>query len=145
MVGLPKTDVWILDNFFNSEDDLSREEQIAFRVFVHRKINAEKSKERIYWQSGISSIIGRYPLQSAFEEDKLFIKNNHSDLRKFKKEQDEAKNVLKFYKQKYDRNIFFHVKDTDPFVNAVFLKYGWAITVHKAIGSNYNEVIIRAP
>jgi hypothetical protein len=39
--------------------------------------------------------------------------------------------------------LFFQIKDSDPFVNAVFVKYGWAITVHKAIGSNYNEIIIK--
>ena len=44
------------------------------------------------------------------------------------------------YKQ---MKLFFHIKDSDPFVNAVYVKYGWAITVHKAIGSNYNEVIIK--
>ena len=64
-------------------------------------------------------------------------------MRRFKKEQNDARNVLKLYKDKYDRNIFLHLKDTDPFVNAVFVKYGWAITVHKAIGSNYNEIIIK--
>jgi hypothetical protein len=143
MVGLPETDVWILDNFFNSEDDLSREEQIAFRVFVNRKINAEKSKKKFIDSQEYRQLLEDTRYKVLSEEDKLFIKNNHSDLRKFKKEQDQAKNVLKFYKQKYDRNIFFHVKDTDPFVNAVFVKYGWAITVHKAIGSNYNEVIIK--
>lgn len=143
VVGLPETDVWILDNFFNSEDDLSREEQIAFRVFVNRKINAEKSKKKFIDSQEYRQLLEDTRYKVLSEEDKLFIKNNHSDLRKFKKEQDEAKNVLKFYKQKYDRNIFFHVKDTDPFVNAVFVKYGWAITVHKAIGSNYNEVIIK--
>lgn len=143
VVGLPETDVWILDNFFNSEDDLSREEQIAFRVFVNRKINAEKSKKKFIDSQEYRQLLEDTRYKVLSEEDKLFIKNNHSDLRKFKKEQAEAKNVLKFYKQKYDRNIFFHVKDTDPFVNAVFVKYGWAITVHKAIGSNYNEVIIK--
>jgi len=143
-VGLPETYVWILDNFFNSEDDLSREEQIAFRIFVNRKINAEKSKRKFIDDSQeYLQLLGddRYKVLS--KEDKGFIKENYSDLRKFTKKQDEARNVLKLYRQKYDRTIFFHVKDTDPFVNAVFVKYGWAITVHKAIGYNYDEIIIK--
>jgi len=35
-----------LDNYFNCEDDLTKEEQIAFRVFVNSKINDEKRKQK---------------------------------------------------------------------------------------------------
>ncbi len=143
MAGLPETDIWILDTYFNSEDELTREEQIAFRVYVNKKINAEKSKKKFTDSQEFRQLLEDARYKGLSEEIKQCIKDNYNDLRKFKKEQDEAKNVLKFYKQKYDRNIFFHIKDTDPFVNAVFVKYGWAITVHKAIGSNYNEIIIK--
>jgi hypothetical protein len=40
----PITDLWILDNYFQYEDDLSRDEKIAFRVFINKKINIEKNK-----------------------------------------------------------------------------------------------------
>jgi len=143
MASFPETDIWILDNFFNSEDDLSREEQIAFRVFVNKKIYTEKSKTKFTESQEYRLLIQDTRYMALSEENKRFIGENYNDLRKFKKGQEEAKNILKFYKQKYDRNIFFQIKETDPFVNAVFVKYGWAITVHKAIGSNYNEVIIK--
>jgi len=141
--GSPETDVWIIENYFNSEDELTREEQIAFRVFVNKKIYAEKSKKKFIDSQEYLQLLEDARYKGLSEENKQFVKDNNNDLRKFKKEQDEAKNVLKFYKQKYDRNIFFHIKETDQFVNAVFVKYGWAITVHKAIGSNYNEIIIK--
>lgn len=143
LAGSPETDVWIIENYFNSEDELTREEQIAFRVFVNKKIYAEKSKKKFIDSQEYLQLLEDARYKGLSEENKQFVKDNHNDLRKFKKEQDEAKNVLKFYKQKYDRNIFFHIKETDQFVNAVFVKYGWAITVHKAIGSNYNEIIIK--
>ena len=143
LAGMPETDVWILDNYFNSEDDLTREEQIAFRVFVNKKIYVEKSKNKFIDSKEYQQLIEDTRYKALPTDDKQFIKDNFNDLRKFKKEQDDAKNILKFYKQKYDKNIFFHIKDTDPFVNAVFVKYGWAITVHKAIGSTYSEVIIK--
>ena len=141
--GLPETDIWILDNYFNSEDDLTKEEQIAFRVFVNNKINEEKSKRKFTKSQEYLQLLKDTRYKALSEEDKLFIKNNYFDLRRFKKEQDNAKIVLKFYKYKYDKNIFFYIKDTNPLVNAVFVKYGWAITVHKSIGSNYNEIIIK--
>lgn len=143
LVGLPETDIWILGNYFNSEDDLTKEEQIAFRVFVNNKINVEKSKRKFTESQAYCKLLEDIRYKALSDEDKLFIKDNYHDLRKFKKEQGNAKNVLKFYKYQYDKNIFLHIKDTDPFVNAVFVKYGWAITVHKAIGSNYNEIIIK--
>ena len=143
LAGSPETDVWIIENYFNSEDELTREEQIAFRVFVNKKIYAEKSKKKFIDSQEYLQLLEDARYKGLSEENKQFVKDNHNDLRKFKKEQDEAKNVLKFYKQKYDRNIFLHIKETDQFVNAVFVKYGWAITVHKAIGSNYNEIIIK--
>ena len=143
LAGSPETDVWIIENYFNSEDELTREEQIAFRVFVNKKIYAEKSKKIFMDSQEYLQLLEDVRYKGLSEENKQFVKDNHNDLKKFKKEQDEAKNVLKFYKQKYDRNIFFHIKETDQFVNAVFVKYGWAITVHKAIGSNYNEIIIK--
>ncbi|MCG2792612.1 MAG: hypothetical protein L6262_03565 [Weeksellaceae bacterium] len=143
LLGSPETDIWILDNYFNNEDVLTREEQIAFRVFVNKKIIAEKSKHIFTDSQEYLQLLEDARYKGLSEENKQFLKDNYNDLRKFKKEQEEAKNILKFYKQKYDRNIFFHIKDTDPFVNAVFVKYGWAITFHKAIGSNYNEIIIK--
>ncbi|MFN5310080.1 MAG: hypothetical protein ACK5C0_11560 [Candidatus Kapaibacterium sp.] len=143
LVGSPETDIWILDNYFNSEDDLTKEEQIAFRVFVNNKINEEKSKRKFTECQEFRQLLEDSRYKALSEEDKLFVKENYNDLRKFKKEQNYAKNVLKLYKQKYDKNIFLHLKHTDPFVNAAFVKYGWAITVHKAIGSNYNEIIIK--
>lgn len=79
------------------------------------------------------------------EAIKTLVKNYN--LPKEKKEKVEtsrnARNLLSTYYKKYSKNLFFQVKDSDPFVNAVFVKYGWAITVHKAIGSNYNEIIIK--
>lgn len=143
LLGSPETDIWILDNYFNSIDDLTKEEQIAFRVFINGKINTEKSKRKFTESLEYRQLLEDTRYNALSEEDKLFIKDNYFDLRKFKKEQDNAKFVLKLYKHKYEKNIFFHIKDTDPFVNAVFVKYGWAITVHKAIGSNYNEIILK--
>jgi hypothetical protein len=143
LVGSPETDIWILDNYFNSVDDLTREEQIAFRVFVSKKIDDEKSKNQFLYSPEYQQLLVDERYRRLSENDKQFIENNYDDLRKFKKEQEEAKNILKTYKQKYDKRIFLHLKDSDPFINAAFVKYGWAITVHKATASTYNEIIIK--
>jgi len=149
LIGSPDTDIWILDNYFNSEDELTKEEQIAFRIFVNAKINDEKRKQKFEDSQDFKQLLQDkqyYDLSNEEKEAiKILVKNYN--LPKEKKEKIEtsrnARNLLSSYYKKYSKKIFFQIKDSDPFVNAVFVKYGWAITVHKAIGSNYNEVIIK--
>ena len=149
LAGVPETDVWILDNYFNSEDDLTREEQIAFRVFVNNKINAEKRKQKFKDSQEHKQLFQDNQCNNLSDKEKEAIKTliKNYNLPKEEKEKVEtsktARKLLSDYYKKYSKKLFFHLKDTDPFVNAVFVKYGWAITVHKAIGSNYNEIIIK--
>lgn len=147
--GLPETEVWILDNYFNSEDELTKEEQIAFRVFVNSKINDEKRKQKFEDSLAYKLLLqdNQYNYLSNEEKNAIETLVKNYNLPKEKKEKVEtsrnARNLLSNYHKKYSRTLFFQVKESDPFVNAVFVKYGWAITVHKAIGSTYNEVIIK--
>ena len=40
----PVTDIWILNNYFESEENLSKEEKIAFRIFINNRLNKLKRK-----------------------------------------------------------------------------------------------------
>ena len=147
--GLPETEVWILDNYFNSEEDWTKEEQIAFRVFVNEKINEEKRKQKFEDSQEHKQLLQDKQFNDFSNEEKEAINTlvKNYNLPKDKKEKVEtsrkARNLLSTYYKKYSRILFFQIKESDPFVNAVFVKYGWAITVHKAIGSTYNEIIIK--
>ena len=149
VVGLPETDIWISDIYFNSEEDLTKEEQIAFRVFVNSKINDEKRKQKFEDSQEHKQLLqdNQYNVLSSEEKEAIKILAKNYNLPKEKKEKVEtsrnSRNILANYYKKYSKKLFFQIKDSDPFVNAVFVKYGWAITVHKAIGSNYNEIIIK--
>ena len=149
LIGSPDTDIWILDNYFNSEDELTKEEQIAFRIFVNAKINDEKRKQKFEDSQDFKQLLQDKQYNDLSNEEKEAIKIlvKNYNLPKEKKEKTEtsrnARNLLSSYYKKYSKKMFFQIKDSDPFVNAVFVKYGWAITVHKAIGSHYNEVIIK--
>lgn len=147
--GLPETEVWILNNYFDCEDDWTKEEQIAFRIFVNGKINEEKKKQKFEDSQEHKLLLQDKQYTDLSNEEKEAITKlvKNYNLPKDKKEKVEtsrnARNLLSTYYKKYSRSLFFQVKETDPFVNAVFVKYGWAITVHKAIGSTYNEIIIK--
>ena len=149
LLGSPETDIWILDNYFSSEDDLTKEEQIAFRVFINSKLNGEKRRQ-IFEESQEYKLLlqdSQYNVLSKEEKEAIGKLVKNFNLPKEKKEKVEtsqkSRSLLSKYYKIYSKKLFFQIKDSDPFVNAVFVKYGWAITVHKAIGSNYNEVIIK--
>ena len=147
--GLPVTEVWILNNYFDCKDDWTKEEQIAFRVFVNGKINEEKRKQKFEDSQEHKQLLQDKQYQDFSSEEKeainTLIKNYNTPKDKKTKVETSrnVRNLLSIYYKKYSRSLFFQVKETDPFVNAVFVKYGWAITVHKAIGSTYNEIIIK--
>jgi hypothetical protein len=131
-----------------------------YKQWWHR---AHKGEPYVCWpgnikyfalSSGTSEAASKYipvtkELLSAFKKGSVrqLIAQSNYNLPKEKKKKVEttrnARNLLSGYYKKYSKRIFFQIKESDPFVNAVFVKYGWAITVHKAIGSSYNEIIIK--
>lgn len=141
--GCPESEIMILNNYFYSKDNLARDEQIAFRIFINKKISAEKSKNKFSESKDFRDLLQDERYLALSKDNQQFIINHSNDLRKFHQGQEDAKNILKFYKKKYDSKIFSKIKDNDLYVNAAHVKYGWAITVHKAIGSNYNEIILK--
>ncbi|MEY3499134.1 MAG: hypothetical protein RL308_803 [Bacteroidota bacterium] len=149
--GTPETDVWMLENYFISDDGLSKEEKIAFRVFVNRKLNEQKG-ENPFIDSAEFKLLKQdkaYSELSNEEKEALVIVATNYNLPKDKKiniktNNKVRKDILAKYKAKYDRRLLAYIRENNPFVNAVFLNYGWALTVHKALGSSFNETIINS-
>lgn len=143
MSNYPEMDIWMLNNYFNNEEGLTKNEQIAFRVFINQKIREKNKKQPFIDSQEYQELLYSDEYKNLIDEDKQFIKENFEDLRSFGKEKKELKNLVKIYKQKYDKNILYHIVNTDSLVNAVYVKYGWAITVHKALSNQYQEIIIK--
>lgn len=145
----PETDLWMLDNYFLSEDNLSKEEKIAFRIFINKKIDKEKSKNRFEDSFEYKQLIQGSKYQELTSEEKKAIENLVKNYSRSKAEKEKvnttknARKALSHYNKLYTKKIFTRLRDTDPFINAVFVDYGWAITVHKALGSSYDEIIIK--
>src|SRR5690606_21378950 len=55
----------------------------------------------------------------------------------------EVRALLSYYYKSFEKEIFNYIRETDPFINALMPSYGWAITVHKSIGSFYDEIIVK--
>jgi hypothetical protein len=52
--------------------------------------------------------------------------------------------ILPRYNSKFNRRLSNLLREKDALVNAVLINYGWALTVHKGLGSAFNETIINA-
>lgn len=142
-----ETDLYLLDNYFTSENGLSKEEQIAFRVFVNQLVSA-KTKESPFEKS---------PEFIQMQQDKNYkealdnegnLKKKYESGEKVKTKLDahqrEIRKIERSYKRTYRNRLLSNITQNDPFVNAGHVHYGWALTVHKCIGSSFSQAIINA-
>lgn len=138
-------EVYMLDNFFNSDSGLSKEEQIAFRVFVNMLVKDmenqapfEKSYEFIQLQQD------KAYKTSLGNESKLKKKLESGEKVKTKldKQQRELSKIERNYKRNFRNRLLSNLSQNNPFVNAIHVHYGWALTVHKSVGSSFSNAII---
>lgn len=140
-------EVWLLNNYFQSEDKLSKEEQIAFRVFVNMLVSA-KMKEHTFEDS-------YEHIQLTQDKECKLLLSEEKDLKakyesgekvktKLDQKQREIKKIESKYKNKFKNRILSNITQTDPFVNAVHANYGWSLTIHKCIGSTFTNSILNA-
>lgn len=140
-------EVWLLNNYFQSEDKLSKEEQIAFRVFVNMLVSA-KMKEQTFegsYEHIQFTQDKEYKSLLAEEKDlKIWYESGEKVKTKLDQKQREIRKIESKYTKKFKNRILSNITQTDPFVNAVYANYGWSLTVHKCIGSTFTNAIINA-
>ena len=142
-------EIWVLDNYLNCAEDLSKEEQIAVNIFINRRIS-EQTKSSPFNESDFYQQLTSDPeYQALSDEEKgaieILIQNRVAP------KEDKisvnttkvARSLLKRYYDKYETGIQRFVRENDPFVNILYAKYAWAITVHKAVGSEFDNVILK--
>lgn len=140
-------EVWLLNNYFQSEEKLSKEEQIAFRVFVNTLVSS-KIKEQTFEDSyeHIQFTQDKEYKQLLAEEKDLKARYEGGEKVKTKldQKQREIRKIENNYTKKFKNRILSNITQTDPLVNAVYANYGWSLTVHKCIGSTFTNAIINA-
>jgi hypothetical protein len=52
--------------------------------------------------------------------------------------------IERSYKRNYSSQLMFQLRKMDPYINAALVNYGWAITVHKSVGSKFENVLFKA-
>lgn len=147
--GSPTSEVWILNNYFESGDNLSREEKIAFRVFINNRLNDLKKESRFTDSEFYNQLLNDSRYLDLSDDEKEAVKNLALNYHLDKESKNKvattknARKVLSYFNKKYTLSLYSKLRNNDPLVNAAFVNYGWAITLHKALGSTFDDVIIK--
>lgn len=143
------TPIWILDNFLSSIDELEKGEQIALNVFIRRRV-AEWSKHAPFMTSKHYQqliVDSRYKALSEKERAAIGELIQNCMVEKEKRTQvstsSTARSLFKRFYDEYMGDIQRQAIEREPLINALYAKYAWAITVHKAVASEFKNVILK--
>jgi hypothetical protein len=138
-----ETEIWLNENYFNSNGKLSKEDQIAFRIFISKKIGEYKKEHtfessneyRLYQQDNQYALI-----RKQISDLNAKLKSGEKVKTKIKTAEADLKRLERKYKKKYNFQAM-RATSSDPLLNAINATYGWCITVHKSVGSNFENII----
>jgi len=139
------------ENFrLNSKNELSDEEIIAYQILLNQCIKEEENKfpfEKSNYYNDLQNNKEYKHLKNKIAELSEQLKNGEKV--KTKKEEKERnlrkieKNAKKDYKNYIQQKLY---KDTSSkyfkYKNSAWIKFGWALTVHKAISYKFDNVLI---
>lgn len=142
-------EIWVLDNYLDCSDELTKEEQIAVNVFINRRITERKKSSPFAKTEFYSQLLSDADYQALSNDEKEAIENiiqNRSVQKEDRvpvKTTKVARSLLKCYYDRYESDIQRSSRENDPLINVMYAKYAWAITVHKAVGSEFDNVILK--
>lgn len=140
--------LWLLSNCLqNPHGRPLEEEERALKILLNMKIQEEKKKNPFEMSPYHTS------LHQNTEYTELKIRENDLEQRlssneRCKTKLEEVRRNIRELERRFSRyhtqKIRQTVHENDPLINAVHARYGWAITVNKAIGSRFDETLIMA-
>lgn len=137
----------VLLNYFN-QVELTKEQHIALRILASTRYYSLMKKlpfeESIYFKNVL--LTNAYN-DAKTEHERLnnAKKSGEKITNKSIKEQERIyKRLINIAKKKYSENLKLLVLREDEFVNALYVRHGWAMTVNKSIGFQFDEVIFKA-
>jgi hypothetical protein len=142
-----KAEIWLNKNYFESNGEYSKEEQIASKILISKKLKEYKEKfefkdsneYREFEQNNLT-----VKLNKKIKELEAELNSGGSVKTALKEAKAELKRLERKYKMRYNHNMLMQVSSSDPILNSINASYGWCITVHKSIGTQFNNIIINA-
>ena len=141
--------IWVLDNYLDSADELAMEEQIAVNIFINRRIAERKQSSPFVKTESYRLLLSDADYQAISKDEKEAIEciiQNRSVPKEDRipvKTTKVARSLLKRYYDRYENDIQRSSRESDSLINVMYAKYAWAITVHKAVGSKFDNVILK--
>lgn len=150
MEGSPAVSLSLLENYLESDSGLTKDETLAFRILISRKLAFMKVQHPFSQSTEADAMrqTAEYKGLSAEQVASLeYLAGNYSlpkEQKKDVKTTQEVRSIIAGHYRKYDARLLRGLREADPQINAAFVSYGWAITVHKAVGSSFSNVILNA-
>jgi len=146
--AIPNFKLIILENYFDGVEDLTREELKAVKIFTSQKLAKLKKQNPFEESSDYQNLVSDkefIEFQLKIENWQKAKQNNEKVLKKDLKEFEVGRNKIeRSYKSNYTSQSLFQLRKMDPYINAGLVNYGWAITVHKSVGSKFENVLFKA-
>lgn len=137
----------VLLNYFN-QDELTKEQHIALRILASTRYYDLKKrlpfKESILYKNVTAADVyikaktEHERLSKAKEKGEKITKKSIDD------QENITKRLIKKASKKHSDSLKLKVIREDEFVNALHIRHGWAMTVHKSIGFQFEGVIFKA-
>jgi hypothetical protein len=145
---IPNFKLIILENYFDGLEDLTREELKAVKIFTSQKLAKLKRQNLFKESSEYQNLVSDkefIEFQLKIENWQQAKQNNEKVLKKDLKEFEVGRNKIeRSYKRNYSSQLMFQLRKMDPYINAALVNFGWAITVHKSVGSKFENVLFKA-
>lgn len=148
--GSPEKDLFMLDNYFKA-DELTKDEQIALRVYCNMSLKEEIREKNLSFMGSIQYqkmvVCDEFKNLSLDEKQAIYDLANNVGIEKRQQKDvhttDKARKLFRRYRQRWEMYIRKQILDTDPYLNAAYLSYGWAITVHKSLGVYFDSIWLK--
>lgn len=143
-------DVLALENYLLSEkNDLLKEEKIAYRILLSKLLNQQLKNKPFDNSEELQPIRVTELYKRVNQEDPDFVSRviqdgrtgvTNEEQKKLKKLINEAR---KKHKKRVEAELLFDPEsEYFRYRNVALLRYGWAITVHKALAYKFPEIIL---
>ncbi len=133
---------YYLENFWESEQNqISNDEYIAIQAYYNTLVS-RKVKETITDTREWKELINSPEYKQLKNELERLEKSDNVSKKKISEVKRKIKELERTVRRNYINKVRNEIIKNDPFVNPIFLRLGYAITVHKAIGSKWNNVLL---
>ena len=147
--GGPEISIVVLKNLLNAEETSSSSElRKAFNKFSHIRISTQLKNYKFIESNEFELLLSSDEFKKLSVEERDAITIIAADYGKKEKQKVQttqvARSLLASYYKNFQSRINCLIRLQDPYLNALQVSYGWAVTVNKALGMEYPQTILNA-